>query len=107
MLSSLRILRADNRRAFTLIELLVVIAIIGSLAGLLLPSLAKAKGRAQTIHCLSNMKQLQLAWQQYADGYNNKITANYPVGSDAGKYRDTPSWVSGSMSYETIALDAP
>jgi len=66
----------DRKAAFTLIELLVVIAIIALLGAMLLQVLASAKAKAQSTACLSNLKQLQLGWQTYADDNHGTLPPN-------------------------------
>ncbi len=65
-------MRNFDRRGFTLIELLVVIAIIAILAAILFPVFAKAREKARQTSCTSNTKQLLLAWQMYAQDYDER-----------------------------------
>jgi len=97
------VLPSRPRDAFTLVELLVVIAIIAVLAALLLPALGRAKARAQTIQCLNNLRQLQLAWYLYAGDQNDRLPGNY-IADAGGRVLGAESWVSGWLTYETDSV---
>jgi len=83
----------DFRGGFTLIELLVVIAIIAILTALLLPALGKARLRAQAILCMSNQKQLTLAWIEYADDNQDRLPPNTSGSGSRG------GWVDGWLDF--------
>ena len=66
-----------RHRGFTLIELLVVIAIIAILAAILFPVFAKAREKARQSSCLSNLKQIGLAFMQYAQDYDETLPVDW------------------------------
>src|SRR3954452_19693991 len=86
----------------TIVEMSVVIAVIGTLASLLLPGLHKAKSNTRSIDCINNLKQLQLAWQLYADDNNDVLPPNnwlrpdWGDGCPQGLPAVSGAWVLGS-----------
>ncbi len=76
---------------FTLIELLVVIAIIAILAAMLLPSMQRARLKAQAVGCMNNGKQMMLAWRQYAEDHADRTPS---------AWNNPDVWIpSGDMSW--------
>ena len=83
------------KRGFTLIELLVVIAIIGILASLLLPSLSRAKSKAQGATCLNNSKQMMVAMTFYSSDYHDF----FPPNPDDGNRVPGHNWCPGQAGH--------
>jgi type II secretory pathway pseudopilin PulG len=84
---------------FMLIELLVVIAIIALLLALLLPVLHSAKERAYRVVCLSNLRQLTLAWTAYAGEHDGKIVRGDAFGFvRKGRHLELKGWAGGAFN---------
>jgi len=75
-------LKVTSKNGFTLIELLVVIAIIAILAAILFPVFAKARAKAVQTTCLSNVRQLALAFLMYAQDYDERMPFAYDYADD-------------------------
>src|SRR5947208_73625 len=105
--NSSSLLRRHREFAFTLIELLVVIAIIAILAGMLLPTLNRAKEGGRRMHCTGNLRQIGLGIQMYRDDQNDRPplylvnpgrnTSGYPGGNtnylEAGYVPNTNAFI--------------
>jgi len=105
-------LLGNSRKGFTLIELLVVIAIIAILAALLLPALAAAKEKAQRTQCISNLKQLGLGLQMYANDNRDYLPwcnwgATQPVAGWLFNYSPPPAGSSYDLFYTLNTSGTP
>jgi len=102
------------RRGFTLIELLVVIAIIAILAAILFPVFARAREKARQSSCLSNVKQIMLAWLAYAQDYDERTVLTVYGPNECKWYNTLVPYIKNSELFKcpsdpdiTIAYSMP
>ena len=92
----------QKEKAFTLIELLVVIAIIALLMAIMVPVLRSAREQGQRVVCLSNLRQLTLAWTAYADEHDGKLVTGNAFGthteSSHGRTEREIGWAGWELS---------
>ena len=115
-------MRILSKRNFTLIELLVVISIIAILAGLLLPSLSKARQKSRRITCMTNLRQIGMVIQNYRmdfkDAFPPWISTLYPAYTNTLKIYHCPDdkndpgtipsqWYTHPMKQFSNAYDRP
>jgi prepilin-type N-terminal cleavage/methylation domain-containing protein/prepilin-type processing-associated H-X9-DG protein len=91
--------RKRTRLGFTLIELLVVIAIIAILAAILFPVFSKARAKARGTACLSNQKQIGLAFMMYAEDYDGMYPSSYYYINGATSANGYVQWSGMIMPY--------